>query len=322
MGLLSFALQRNVDTEITEFQSTMKMLQTSGQFNQMVTSLEQKLYDQTYDVNTSTPIDNNKTVSTDIINEDVPSEWDEHVANYPEILENYQGQYEEEQIATVKKYDLPYPLEGKYPKYINLGHNMKNWFKPRPQQKPKPEHTSDIARWHFELGIFLYKPGGVGHVAMITKYQNCQVGKTLPWETGLVEALPSTGVWGIQGYNADLRDWQDRYDNVQSYVYWDGNQFDGAISSIPPSIRNDIANCAIDKIGQSYNYNFFDANDPGSSYCSQLVWGCYNQRRGYWWKNRLREFRVDLDYNGGAVVFPRDLVAHYRTRLVNISTKQ
>ncbi len=319
---LSFALNRDVDTEIAEFQTTMKMLQMSGQFNQMVISLEQKLYDHTYDVNTSTLVDDNETVSTDVINKDVPSEWDRHVALHPEILENHELQYEEEQKETVKKYNLPYALEGKYPKYISLGHNMKRWFRPI---KPKPEpktHTSNIRSWHFEPGMFLYKPGGVGHVAMVTKYQHCGVGKTSSWLTGLVEAMPKTGIKGIQGYDFKLQEWQDRYDNVQSYAYKDGNNFDGGISSIPPSVRNNLANCARGEIGKRYNWNFFNPNSPDSSYCSQLVWKCYKTGFLYSRGNGYGVFKVDLDYNGGPIVFPRDLVAHHRTRIVNISTKR
>jgi len=320
---LSFAQNRDVDTEIAEFQSTMKLLQMSGQFNQMVTSLEQELYNRTYDINTSSRVaaEHNKSVLTDVVNENTQSEWDEHVANHPEILEDHQGKYEAEQIAMVKQYNLPYPLEGKYPKYIHLGNNMKNWFgKPIKPTKPKPQHTSKISTWHFEPGMFLYKSAGVGHVAMILKYQNCRVGRSYYAGYMLVEALPETGVWGLT--NAELESWQNRYNKVMSYAYRDSNNFDGGASSIPHSVRMEIAQCAENQIGKSYNWNFFDARDPESTYCSQLIWGCYNQRIGYWWKNRYREFKADLDYNGGPIVFPRDLAAHYQTRIVNISTKR
>lgn len=312
---LSYAQGKDTTSEIGEFQTLILSLQMSGVFNSMVTSLEQDFTNLKTDNNLSDYIDIDM-FAPNTIHDGVSTELDEYFLDENKSLDSI-ALYETEQIDTIKKYNLPYPLDGKYPKYISLGRDMKGGGSPK-----EKVHSSNIRDWHFEPSMFIYKPGGVGHIAMVTRYRNChEYLDYLPIQ--LVEATTDKGVVAVKS-DAALIKWQNKYDELYSYSYQDGNSFDGAITSIPREIRQSIATCAKEQIGKKYNWNFFDKNDPNSTYCSQLVWQCYKKRwlYNYGSNNWFKVFSVDLDEDKGPIVFPSDLARHKFTKVVNHSVKR
>ena len=76
-------------------------------------------------------------------------------------------------------------------------------------------------------------------------------------------------------------------------------------------------------VGKPYNGTFMNKKSPESAYCSQLIWQAYytqSNRAGTWRDWGLQNGggavhgafrnRVDLDSDGGPIVWPNDILNH------------
>lgn len=111
----------------------------------------------------------------------------------------------------------------------------------------------------------------------------------------IVESVPGDGVRQI-AYNA--RDVEDN-SIVQSV-------------SVTSSQKTAAADWAVSKVGDAYSFNFINNRNTGhdgAKNCSKLLWSAFLLKAG-----------IDVDSNGGAGVYPRDITSSsYTTTIATIN---
>lgn len=184
-----------------------------------------------------------------------------------------------------KEYALPYELPGRVEKWFIYSPAMKGGKNSgggggTPPVKPPAPPKFNLSNWGWWHGDLIFLGGGnpFGHVAMV------DLGA---WsgEFSVIEAQTNSGVRKEYAVNA----WASNYSYVEGYHSYISWYIDAQ------TIRNDAVAYARNKIGQSYNWMFWDKSSTSGTYCSQLIWQAY-YTQGY-----------DLDADGGSIVYPRDL---------------
>jgi uncharacterized protein YycO len=207
---------------------------------------------------------------------------------------------------------LPYALENRASKYVIYSQSMKSGGGKSSKSTPAPvvkKHQSNISSWHLEPGDILWTDGagGIGHMAIFTTYNNCSIKNIWHEDLSIVEANTD----GVKEKFA-LIEWQNLYDTVRSYYYSNGTNYDLATSSMSDDRRRTIVRFARAKIGQPYNWNFFNKKANDKTYCSQLVYSVYKDS----WTQP-----IDLDSDGGFIVWPNDIINHKNIVMRNQTRK-
>jgi hypothetical protein len=201
--------------------------------------------------------------------------------------------YAREQEQIVIDHNLPYALPDRVTKYITVNQAMKGgkdggsgnggggssgddadgWG---------PYLSHNVESWRWDHADIIWSNGGygIGHMGLIDK----------PWgkKAAIIDANTTAGI----SKHYDVKKWASHYSKVAGYFY--------AWWSPIAEERNDVMLYANAKVGQPYNWSFWDKGNDNRSYCSQLVWKAYYDTHG-----------VDLDSNGGWVVWPDDIIRSF-----------
>jgi uncharacterized protein YycO len=306
---LMFAQGQDVDSAISEFKAGMMILQVSGQFNEMLSQMKQDFNSSDYDFNQSKVALEPMTLEP---KGELTSAEIERIKKVQEEAKEVDETYRREQDELVIKYNLPYALENRASKYVIYSQSMKSGGGKSSKSTPAPvvkKHQSNISSWHLEPGDILWTDGagGIGHMAIFTTYNNCSIKNIWHEDLSIVEANTD----GVKEKFA-LIEWQNLYDTVRSYYYSNGTNYDLATSSMSDDRRRTIVRFARAKIGQPYNWNFFNKKANDKTYCSQLVYSVYKDS----WTQP-----IDLDSDGGFIVWPNDIINHKNIVMRNQTRK-
>ncbi len=182
-----------------------------------------------------------------------------------------------------KEYALPYELPGRVEKWFIYSPAMKKIGGGPTGGAPTPPASTlpkfNLKQWDWWSGDFMYLGGGnpFGHVAIVDARGGI---------VSIIEAQTDSGVRILTGTELDA--WERGYSSVEGYhvpLWW----YNGNV------VRLNAVMYANSKIGQRYNWLFWYKTSTTSTYCSQLIWQAYYVQ-GF-----------DMDADGGAVVYPRDL---------------
>lgn len=136
------------------------------------------------------------------------------------------------------------------------------------------------------------------------------------WQDGLICVTDSATMGFVHGHAALIAVAPYYYATVESnpgkgveirYGSWDrrfSNNHVWQVGVRDTSLSQDrnAAQWAVNKLGRSYNYNFFYTSTRNSFYCSHLVWAAYLDTAG-----------VDLDGNIPSIIHPLELVTNGKT---------
>ncbi len=337
---LQFARGEEVEQNIADFRNGMLFLQVSGQFGAMISQMSEAWYSGDYEAMSARP----SAVDMDFLPDSaryfdlgVPTE--EEISRLKALeaeTTKDEAAYRVAQEELVEKYNLPYKLPNRRTKYIIYTPSMKGGGGKNNKKDEKPEyrHESNISDWTWRPGDIIWSDGaaGVGHMGIVTHFNNTGgeiASGVLPssWSrpSGAVLSIVDANTGGVNLHQgALLMDaWQKKYDTVRRYTYafyfgWPG--------FMPPCDYKDctlsgknyynyvtqrmfaIVNWAMGQVNKPYNWNFFNKNADDSTYCSQLVWNAYRQTSR---PSPRPEWRnIDLDSNGGWIVYPSDILNH------------
>lgn len=157
-------------------------------------------------------------------------------------------------------------------------------------QLSKEEIKNQRSRASYTLGPATYNGDIFYEPASFASYTYGHVG--IYWTSDIiVESVPNDGV----------RKMNRKYKSVQS-----GSKI-MTIRNYPASMQNTVSNWAYARIGESYSYNFATNRSTGyygAKNCSKLVWSAYRVKGD-----------IDLDCNGGAGVYPKDILNSSKVRV-------
>ncbi len=338
---LQYAKGEDVEGSIAEFRSGMLLLQVSGQFGAMISQMSETWYSGDYEAMSARPPAVDMDSLPDAVRYfDLGVSAEEEIARLKALeVETAKDDavFLKAQEKLVEKYNLPYELPGRAPKYIIYSSSMKGGGgkDKKKDEKPEYKHESDISDWAWRPGDIIWSDGGAGfgHMGIVTHFNNTEgeiARGALPWSWsrpgGAWLSIVDANTGGVNLHQgALLMDaWQKKYDTVRRYTYAHSI---GWPNFTPPCDYKDcsqsgknyynyvtqrmfaIVNWAMGQVNKPYNWNFFNKNADDRTYCSQLVWQAYRQtaRPG---SSRPEWRDIDLDSNGGWVVFPNDILNH------------
>jgi|CXWL01.1.fsa_nt_gi hypothetical protein len=205
-----------------------------------------------------------------------------------------------------KEYNLPYELPDRIEKWFTYSPAMKGSKNPRkdpPPALPPAPPNLNLSSWDWVHGDFVYLEGGnpFGHVAIVDMWNLPRTAIEAQTDSG-VRRVSNLDAWAKNYSYAEGRRMRLIWNPVQIWVPYIKCNNLGVCFSAPyldydaeTQKRMYAINDAAIKIGQPYNWNFWNKQSSANTYCSQLVW------QSYFWQG------MDLDADGGPVVFPSDL---------------
>lgn len=308
-----FALQlargEDVQASISHLDQAMQMLHYSGQFGLSLQQMEYEYTEGAYDRQDASvaevPPEGEVTVVLD----------DETRANLAEA-ERLDAEYARQQEELVQEFSLPYALPDRTDKYVTYSPAMKS----SGTKNTKPNTGSSgrqhqIKKWDWWEGDVAWTngAGGVGHMGIVdtnqTGYGSSYYfdGQDHPdwqhegWgshvhEPRVIDANTGPGV----SMHRDIDVWANKYSRVEGLTYTQWKRYDWN--------RSLAVRYAINLIGVPYNWVFWNKKTTDKTYCSQLIWQAYKDQG------------VDLDRDGGLIVWPEDIRSHRNILRFNASS--
>lgn len=337
---LQFARGEDVEASINLLRRDLFLAQISGQFGAMISQMSETWYSGDYEAMNARPpeVDLEPLPDSERFGTTSPEEIARLKALEVSIAED-DAAILKAQEELVEKYNLPYDLPGRAPKYIIYSASMKGsggWKGDDNNKDKEPEykHELNVSGWSWRPGDIIWSDGGagLGHMGIVTQFNNTEgeiARGHLPssWsrpDGALLSIIDAnTGGVGLHEGGADMNVWQARYDTVRRYTY---AHFVGWPDYLPPCDYKDcsqkgknyftyaprrmraIVNWAMRRVGRLSYSVLASKNADNDTYCSLFVWG------GYWHTAQSSprpEWReIDLDSFGGWVVFPNDILNH------------
>ena len=187
---------------------------------------------------------------------------------------------QQEQLALV--HNLPYALPDKRTKYIIYNGRLKY----RNTRKKSNTSHKGLDRWNWWDADFIWVNGGggFGHMGIVNVI-NSEV-------RDVIDADPDVGIQRHRGITAWANEGGWSRLVALRYTKWGPRDWG----------RQKAVNYAINSIGIPYNWLFINKHHPNKAYCSQLIWQAFKSQG------------VNLDRNGGLVVWPSDIRYHPSVR--------
>lgn len=207
-----------------------------------------------------------------------------------EILTIQQGMTEKELVSTAKAYAKQYGL--------SVEDSLEQFYDELAADKQEgDELAGEVSVLGGSSGsriLPVSEKGNIYYTNSYTAFYNHGHVGMYSASNRIVEAVPDAGVRTI-AYNAR---------NVEP------NSFVQRVN-VSSTQKSNAANWALERVGESYSYNFVNNRNTshyGDKNCSKLLWSAFMLKAG-----------IDLDANGGAGVYPRDITASsYTTTVITI----
>lgn len=309
---LQFKRGDDVKTSVAQFHQGVMMMHANGEMAQFFAQVNQ---DPVQFIKSVTGQDNAlRPPSAD-------SQYPAPILNANELAAIEKARLHAEQKAAEwervrKEYDLPYALPERVEKWFIYSPAMKG-----KGSTPVPAPIMhNLSQWTWVHGDFVYFDGGslnpFGHVALMDMW-------VVPGTA--IEAQTDSGVQRV--FTNRIEPWANQYHYAEGHrmrLYWSPvmqsnwsqlcNPFTGTCTTswywgYPPETKQRMGAVthAANRIGQKYNWMFLNKTSSTSTYCSQLVWQAYYQQG------------IDLDFDQGPAVFPRDLTRSPMSYVFNVN---
>jgi len=283
-----FALQqaqgKDVQKSINQLNMAMMMYRASGKMDVMMSNMMDEYHNDLYSANNHHNPSREQNISRNID--------DEARENIEESIRR-EEEYKKGQEALIKNYNLPYSIPGKSTKVIEYSNAMKSSKSNGGNTKPK---FSGLDEWNWYIADFFWVDGakGIGHMGLVDSYDGLD---------DVYDAMPGVGVQvhtGITKYFNQEKN--SGWSRVEGWWYtgWDGDN---------PN-RKKVIRWAKIKVGRTGYGLLTWKRDRTQTYCSGFVW------QGYYTRG------VDLDQDGGAYVWPRDIATEDDDYTVQIFNSQ
>jgi hypothetical protein len=288
-----FALQHSrgedVEASISQLNTAMQMMYYSGQFGssiqQMLVESDSGVYstpDNTISHDTST--DEERTISV---------QAQENISEASRLDEEYI--WEQEQL--VAEHNLPYLLPDRITKYVTYNQSMKggggkNSNNNNNNNSGAGNNHNGIDGWNWWEADFTWTNGaaGIGHMGLVTNVS-----------FSIKDIIDSNTGPGVKRHFG-LNNWANTggWSRVEGWYYtsWGSSDYR----------RGRAVSYANSLVGTPYNWVFWNKNANNKTYCSQLIWQAF-ERQG-----------VNLDNDGGLIVWPNDIRNHVSTSRFNSSS--
>ena len=283
-----FALQHSrgedVEASISQLNTAMQMMYYSGQFG---SSIQQMLVESDAGVY-STP---DNVISYDASTDKertISAQAQENINEANRLDEEYT--LEQEQL--VAEHNLPYLLPDRITKYVTYNQSMKNDGGKDEEEQEANNNHSGIDGWAWWEADFTWTngAGGIGHMGLVTN-----VGSSTK---DIIDSNTGPGVKRHFG----LTNWANDggWTRVEGWYYTPWGLSDYR--------REQAVNYANSLVGTPYNWVFWNKSANNKTYCSQLIWQAFKRQK------------VNLDSDGGLIVWPNDIRNHVSTRMFDSSS--
>lgn len=296
---LQFGRGENVKESIAHLDQAMQMLHYSGQFalgmQQMQAEYQRGVYDKP-----ATGGHDERPAGVPVVI------MDDATRASLEEAERLDAEYAQEQEALVKEFNLPYALPERVNKYVIYSPAMKG-RSDKGRRKTNGSSGSggrhQIHRSDWWEGDIIWSNGlnGIGHMGIVDAYYAGEGTLTdLPgfhpdWShsgtghTHSPQVIDANTGPGVRRHH-DINVWANNYTRIEGLTVpgWWRHEWR----------RTNAVAYAESLIGVPYNWVVWNKEVTSRTYCSQLVWQAYKGQG------------VDLDRDGGLIVFPEDIRSH------------